>query len=396
MAVDDGIYDLTPLSHLREGMTVLVRVGDDLVPSLVESVEVEQYRGEVFDLEVADTHSYVANDLLVHNSIYKFRGADLRNILQFEEAFPDVTTVVLDQNYRSTQTILDAANAVIDNNAGRKPKVLWSDNGKGDRITRYQAEDEADEATWVARTAADLHNSDGERWSDIAVFYRTNAQSRIIEEAFMRAGIPYKVIGGTRFYDRKEIKDALAYLRAVINPLDEVSIKRILNEPKRGIGDTTVGRLDAWAAANGQPFIEALRHAEDAGVSGTAVRGIERFMELLDGLAPTRRRWTGRAAAGGDRSQRVPGRARGGTHDRSSGAVGEPRRADRVCSRVRHHRRVRRAGVAGRRHRPDRRRQLAGAADDTALRQGPRVPERLHRRRRGRCLSAHSRPHRAR
>ena len=219
-------------------------------------------------------------------SIYRFRGADLRNILQFEEAFPDVTTVVLDQNYRSTQTILDAANAVIDNNAGRKPKVLWSDNGKGDRITRYQAEDEADEATWVARTAADLHNSDGERWSDIAVFYRTNAQSRIIEEAFMRAGIPYKVIGGTRFYDRKEIKDALAYLRSVINPLDEVSIKRILNEPKRGIGDTTVGRLDAWAAANGQPFIEALRHAEDAGVSGSAVRGIERFMELLDGLAP--------------------------------------------------------------------------------------------------------------
>ena len=286
MAVDDRIYDLTPLSHLRPGMTVLVRVGDDLVPSLVESVEVEQYRGEVFDLEVAGTHSYVANDLLVHNSIYKFRGADLRNILQFEEAFPDVTTVVLDQNYRSTQTILDAANAVIDNNAGRKPKVLWSDNGKGDRITRYQAEDEADEATWVARTAADLHNSDGERWSDIAVFYRTNAESRIIEEAFMRAGIPYKVIGGTRFYDRKEIKDALAYLRSVINPLDEVSIKRILNEPKRGIGDTTVGRLDAWAAANGQPFIEALRHAEDAGVSGSAVRGIERFMELLDGLAP--------------------------------------------------------------------------------------------------------------
>ncbi len=219
-------------------------------------------------------------------SIYRFRGADLRNILQFEEAFPDVTTVVLDQNYRSTQTILDAANAVIDNNAGRKPKVLWSDNGKGDRITRYQAEDEADEATWVARTAADLHNSDGERWSDIAVFYRTNAQSRIIEEAFMRAGIPYKVIGGTRFYDRKEIKDALAYLRSVINPLDEVSIKRILNEPKRGIGDTTVGRLDAWAAANGQPFVEALRHAEEAGVSGSAVRGIERFMELLDGLAP--------------------------------------------------------------------------------------------------------------
>ncbi|MGD9702003.1 MAG: UvrD-helicase domain-containing protein [Acidimicrobiia bacterium] len=284
MAVGRQAFDLMPLAHLRPGMTVLVRAGDDLVAVPVESVETEQYSGAVFDLEVEGNHSYVANELLVHNSIYKFRGADLRNILQFEEAFPDVTTVVLDQNYRSTQTILDAANAVIDNNAGRKPKVLWSDNGRGDRITRYQAEDEADEATWVARTAVDLHNSDGERWSDIAVFYRTNAQSRIVEEAFMRAGVPYKVIGGTRFYDRKEIKDALAYLRAVINPLDEVSVKRILNEPKRGIGDTTVARLDAWAAANGQPFVEALRHAEEAGVSGGALRGIDRFLELVDGL----------------------------------------------------------------------------------------------------------------
>ena len=217
-------------------------------------------------------------------SIYRFRGADLRNILEFEEAFPDVTTVVLDQNYRSTQTILDAANAVIDNNVGRKPKVLWSDNGAGDKITRYQAEDEADEATWVARTATDLHNTEGERWSDIAVFYRTNAQSRIVEEAFMRAGIPYKVIGGTRFYDRKEIKDALAYLRAVVNPLDEVSIKRVLNEPKRGIGDASVGRLDAWSAANARPFVDALRHAADAGVSGPASRGIGAFLELLDAL----------------------------------------------------------------------------------------------------------------
>jgi DNA helicase II / ATP-dependent DNA helicase PcrA len=218
-------------------------------------------------------------------SIYRFRGADQRNILQFEDAFPDVTTVVLDQNYRSTQTILDAANAVIDHNSARKPKVLWSDNGAGDKITRYQAEDESDEATWVARTAADLHSSDGERWSDIAVFYRTNAQSRVVEEAFMRAGIPYKVVGGTRFYDRREIKDALAYLRAAINPIDEVSVKRVLNEPKRGIGDTTVGRLDAWAAANGRPFVDALRHADEAGVSGPALRGIVHFLELLDALA---------------------------------------------------------------------------------------------------------------
>ncbi len=221
----------------------------------------------------------------MHNSVYRFRGADIRNILQFEEAFPDATTIVLDQNYRSTQTILDAANAVIDNNAGRKKKELWTDQGSGDKITRYHAEDETDEAAWVARTMHTMHETEGRRWSEMAVFYRTNGQSRAIEEALMRIGVPYNVVGGTRFYDRREVKDAMAYLRAVVNPVDEVSIKRILNEPKRGIGDASVGRLDAWAAANGQPFIEALRRADDAGVSGTANRGIARFLELLDALS---------------------------------------------------------------------------------------------------------------
>ena len=218
-------------------------------------------------------------------SIYKFRGADLRNILQFEEAFPDVTTVVLDQNYRSTQTILDAANAVIGNNLGRKPKQLWTDAGPGDRITRYHAQDESEEARWVARTMQELHDSDGMRWSEMAVFYRTNAQSRIVEDALMKTGVPYKVVGGTRFYDRKEIKDAIAYLRATVNPADEVSIKRVLNEPKRGVGDTTVARLDVWANSMGQPFMEALRHADDAGAATTAKRGIARFLELIDRLS---------------------------------------------------------------------------------------------------------------
>ncbi len=222
-------------------------------------------------------------------SIYKFRGADLRNILQFEEAFPDVTTVVLDQNYRSTQTILDAANAVIDHNTARKPKSLWTESGHGDKITRYHAEDEGDEARWVSRTLHDLHDTDGMRWGEMAIFYRTNAQSRMVEEALMRSGVPYKVVGGTRFYDRKEVKDAIAYLRAVINPVDEVSVKRVLNEPKRGIGDTTIGRLDAWAAANGLPFVDALRRVDETGVSGAALRGIARFLELLDGLVAAAR-----------------------------------------------------------------------------------------------------------
>jgi len=217
-------------------------------------------------------------------SIYRFRGADLRNILEFEEAFPDVTVIVLEQNYRSTQTILDAANAVIDHNSARKPKHLWTDQGQGPRIVRYHAEDEGDEARWVVRTLADLHEREGYRWGDMAIFYRTNAQSRVVEEALMRAGSPYKVVGGTRFYDRREIKDALAYLRAVVNPADEVSVKRVLNVPKRGVGETSVARLDGFASAEGITFAEALRRADEVGVTGSAARGVAAFVELLDHL----------------------------------------------------------------------------------------------------------------
>jgi DNA helicase-2/ATP-dependent DNA helicase PcrA len=219
-------------------------------------------------------------------SIYRFRGADLRNIVQFEDAFPEgVTTIVLDQNYRSTQTILDAANAVIANNIDRKPKHLWTDVGRGDRIVRYWAEDEHDEARFVAGTAHDLRNTDGFNWREIAVLYRTNAQSRIVEEALMRSGVPYKVVGGTRYYDRREIRDAMAYLRAAFNHADEVSVKRILNVPKRGVGDTSVDKLDRYAATSGRGFVDALRHADDAGVTGPAQRGIASFINMLDSLA---------------------------------------------------------------------------------------------------------------
>src|SRR3954454_8560780 len=201
-------------------------------------------------------------------SVYRFRGADFRNIVQFEDAFPEVTTVVLDQNYRSTQTILDAANAVIANNPARKPKNLWTDAGAGHRIIRYHAEDEGDEATFVASTARQLHDDHAMNWREVAVLYRTNAQSRVVEEAMMRLGVPYKVVGGTRFYDRREVKDAMAYLRAVVNPVDEVSVKRVLNVPKRGIGDASIAKLDAYAAGEGIGFLDALRHAGEAGVTG--------------------------------------------------------------------------------------------------------------------------------
>jgi DNA helicase-2/ATP-dependent DNA helicase PcrA len=218
-------------------------------------------------------------------SIYRFRGADIRNIIQFEDAFPDTTVVLLEQNYRSTQTILDAANAVITNNDGRKPKSLWTDEGHGDKILRFHADDELDESQFVASELAQLHASGTHRWGDMAVFYRTNAQSRVLEEYFGRVGIPYKVVGGTRFYDRREVKDALAYLKALANPADEVSVKRVVNVPKRGIGDTSIGRIDAYAKMTGMTFTDALRRADEAGVSGKAARGIAAYLELMDGFA---------------------------------------------------------------------------------------------------------------
>jgi DNA helicase II / ATP-dependent DNA helicase PcrA len=220
-------------------------------------------------------------------SIYKFRGADFTNILDFENAFPDVTTILLEQNYRSSQTILDAANAVIEQNISRKPKSLWTDAGHGEKIVRYHADDEGDESRWISHTINQMHEAGDFRWGDIAVFYRTNAQSRVLEEGLMRSGIPYKVVGGTRFYDRREIKDALAYLKVAVNPADEVSIKRVLNSPKRGIGDTTVERIDAWANAHGVTFLDALRHAEEAGVRGPAQRGIRGFVNLVEVLTAT-------------------------------------------------------------------------------------------------------------
>ncbi len=218
-------------------------------------------------------------------SVYRFRGADISNILDFEKAFPDVTTIPLVQNYRSTQTVLDAANAVIANNLGRKPKELWTEAGRGEPIVRYHAEDEHDEAQWVSQQIARFHDGGTHRWADIAVFYRTNAQARVLEEYLARSGIPYRVIGGTRFFDRREVKDALAYVKAVINPSDEVSVKRVLNVPKRGVGDTSVARIDQWIAGRGLSFVDGLRHAEEAGVSGRAIGGIGRFIDLLDTAA---------------------------------------------------------------------------------------------------------------
>jgi DNA helicase II / ATP-dependent DNA helicase PcrA len=218
-------------------------------------------------------------------SIYAFRGANIRNILAFEEDFPDARTILLEQNYRSTQTILTAANSVISKNAGRKPKNLWSDAGEGESIVGYVADDEHDEARFVAEEVDRLTDSGASRPGDVAVFYRTNAQSRVFEEVFIRVGLPYKVVGGVRFYERKEVKDALAYLRTLVNPADEISLRRILNVPKRGIGDRAEACVEALAQRDRTGFWEALRRAEEApGIASRSLNSIRSFVDMIEEL----------------------------------------------------------------------------------------------------------------
>lgn len=217
-------------------------------------------------------------------SIYRWRGADVRNILEFEKDYPDARVVVLDQNYRSNQTILDAANAVIANNPRRQAKELWSDRGEGVSLTVFQGEDERDEAGFIADQIEAL-SEEGFSSSDMAVFYRTNAQSRVLEEVLIRRGVAYRVIGNVRFYDRKEIKDAMAYLRAVVNPADQVAITRIINEPRRGIGDTTVAHLVRFSQDEGIPLMDAVRRSQDiAALNAGAVRKVEEFVAVMDRL----------------------------------------------------------------------------------------------------------------
>jgi DNA helicase-2/ATP-dependent DNA helicase PcrA len=214
-------------------------------------------------------------------SVYRFRGADFRNLLKFEDAFSDATIVVLDQNYRSTQRILEAANAVIANNASTRKKHLWTDRGVGEQIVRYQGDDERDEAQFVVREVHRIVDAAEYRYGDIAVFYRTNAQSRVLEESLVRSGVPYRVFGGVKFYDRREVKDALAYLRALVNPDDEVSWKRIVNTPRRGVGDTSIAKIDAYAHGAGLTFRAAAGEAIAAGVTGKALGGLRDLLDLM-------------------------------------------------------------------------------------------------------------------
>ncbi|MFU0562617.1 ATP-dependent helicase [Gardnerella vaginalis] len=221
-------------------------------------------------------------------SIYAFRGADIRNIQDFEQDFPSATTIMLEQNYRSTQTILDAANAVISNNDNRKPKKLWTSLGKGSPIVGYVADNAQGEASWVAQEIARLAGEDGVNYSDIAIMYRANSQSRSLEDALIKSGLPYQLVGGTKFYERREVKDALAYLQSIANPDDDVNMRRILNVPKRGLGPRAESQITSYAKENSISFWSALSQidkiAEQIGISSRTFNALKSFRDLMTSL----------------------------------------------------------------------------------------------------------------
>ena len=217
-------------------------------------------------------------------SIYAFRGADIRNIQDFEQDFPNAKTIMLEQNYRSTQTILDAANAVIAHNEGRKPKKLWTALGKGEPIVGYAADNAQQEAAWIASEIARLHAEHGIAYSDMAVMYRANAQSRSLEEALINAGLPYQLIGGTRFYERREIKDAIAYLQAIVNPADDVNMRRILNVPKRGLGPRAESLVTMYADTHATTFFDGVLHVDELGAPTRTATQLKAFRDLMTAL----------------------------------------------------------------------------------------------------------------
>jgi DNA helicase-2/ATP-dependent DNA helicase PcrA len=269
-----------PAASVRPGMTM---VDENGTFDLVERVDHVVLDRPVYDLDIERTHNFVANGIVTHNSIYAFRGADIRNVLEFERDFAGAKTIALEQNYRSTNSILEAANGVISNNRERKPKNLWSDLGDGDPVRVVEVEDEHAEARYVAAEIARLVE-EGFNGNEIAVFYRTNAQSRVLEDVLVRQGVAYQVIGGPRFYERAEIKDLVAYLQVIDNPYDAVSLLRCANRPRRGIGDSTLAKLMSFADDAEMSLWEAMARTEAAGVGTAPAKAVASFRTLIQSL----------------------------------------------------------------------------------------------------------------
>jgi superfamily I DNA/RNA helicase len=282
-------YNVIPARHLHPGMMVAVAKNNQIIEDEIESISCEQYDGYVYDLEVDQLHNYLAGGIVVHNSIYRWRGADWRNVQRFEQDFPDAQVILLEQNYRSRQTILDAAMGVINRAPNRRRKRLFSDRGGGEKIYYYEAPDDYSEASFVVDSIAQLVASRDFEPGECAVMYRTNAQSRLLEEAFLQARLPYRLVGAQRFYGRREIKDLIAFLRLVHNPADEASLERVINVPPRGIGDKTLVTLRTAAhqsnTAAGLVLLDLARGAESSYWNHFSARSVIALADFGGSLA---------------------------------------------------------------------------------------------------------------
>ena len=278
-------FNFMPLSHIRPNMIVAIydSKSGKIIEDTVESISIIEYSGNVYDLNIPEYHQYIANGISVHNCIYGFRGSDISNILNFERDFPGTKIIKLEQNYRCTGNILKAANAVIKHNENKYDKKLWTQNEEGKIPCIYNGEDEYDEARYIVEQIEHLKREEYYKNSDFVVLYRMNAQSRAIEDILMREGLPYKVIGGLKFYERKEIKDIIAYLRLIHNTADNLSLKRIINEPKRGIGKTSLEKVQEISENSGIPMYEIIKDADKYELSRVYAYSRE-FIEQIEYL----------------------------------------------------------------------------------------------------------------
>ena len=277
-----------PASHFHAGMSIAVYENGEITEDIVKNVEFSKYEGEVFDLDIANTHNFIAENVVTHNSIYSFRGADIANILSFEESYPEAKVIMLEQNYRSTQTILDAADAIIKNNEGRKEKKLWTSNEGGEKLFYYQAFDGDGEARFVASQIEEHRRKSSS--NKIAILYRTNAQSRVFEESLRRYRIDYNIVGGFSFYERAEIKDVISYLKVALNPFDDIALLRTINTPPRGFGKTSLDELYLRAKDFGVSLWEAiaiitnLEFKDRLNLTPRALESLRKFKQTIEKL----------------------------------------------------------------------------------------------------------------
>jgi len=278
-------FQFMPFAHLRPTMSIPTFENGKIVEDIIEEIEVEEYDGYVYDLSIPNLRQFICEGVVVHNSVYGWRGADISNILDFERDYPETKVIKLEQNYRSTQKILEAANAVVKNNETRKEKSLWTENAEGQALVCYVGNDERDEAGYVVDRIKRMHELEGRPFNDFAILYRTNAQSRALEERLMKAATPYRVFSGLKFYQRMEIKDILAYLRVLYNPADQVSFTRVLGVPKRGLGNSALEKILEYAEEQGMPVLDAILEAEYIpDLPARAKKPLVGFAQMMQGL----------------------------------------------------------------------------------------------------------------